>query len=155
MQFAYLKDHQEFIPIIATWFYKEWQHLNPTRTLDDVITMIYSQLNKNKPPTIFIGLDDNNHLLGTIILRVSEMENFEQLSPWLSSLYVPVEKRHQGVGCFLVNELTKKAKSLGYPFLYLFTEDHEAWYEKMNWVTFEKVIHRGYSAAVMRIALGD
>lgn len=149
MRLEYLEDHKNFIPIIADWFYEEWKHLNPARTREDVIDTIEMQLSKSVLPTIFIGLDNTNQLMGTVTLRVFEMENYEHLSPWLSSLYVPTGKRHKGIGSLLVKELIIKAKELNINSLYLFTEKHEDWYNQMGWSILEKVIHRGYQITIM------
>ena len=97
--------------------------------------------------------DERGLVFWTVTLRIFEMENFEHLSPWLSSLYVPTEKRHKGVGAFLVRELVQHAKKINIPNLYLFTEKSADWYKQMGWITFKKVIHRNFPATIMKIEL--
>ena len=153
MRLEYLADHKEFIPIIADWFHEEWGKLNPNRKKDDIILMIEQHLHKNTLPIIFIGLDDSQTLVGTVLLRREEMENFKNLSPWLSSLYVPADKRRQGIGAFLVWSLLEKAKEFKFEEIYLFTEKSEDWYKDLDWVFFKKAIHRTYPVTIMKIKL--
>lgn len=153
MHLEYLADYKHFIPIITNWFYDEWKHLNPSRTKEEVIKTIKTQLNKDELPTIFIGLDNFEQLIGTVSLRTVEMENFKHLSPWLSSLYVPVEKRRQGIGTLLIKKLLEKANEYKIETMYLFTEKSEDWYAQMGWETFKKVMHRGYPATIMKITI--
>ena len=152
MKFEYLVDHQKYVPIVAEWFHLEWSHLNPNRSKEDVINKIHSHFNKQILPIIFIGID-KDELIGTVSLRKFEMENHENLFPWLSSLYVPTNKRKQGIGEYMVDQCLKKSKSLGESKIYLFTENHEHWYKKMGWKTIQQIMHRGYPAHIMQFDL--
>lgn len=152
MKFEYLINHKKHIPVVSDWFHSEWSHLNPERSKENVVNIIHSHLNKAFLPIIFISID-NNELVGTVSLRKFEMENYEHLFPWLSSLYVPNNKRRRGIGRFLVSQCLKKAKELGEKKIYLFTEDHEDWYKKIGWKSIQQVIHRGYPANIMQFDL--
>ena len=152
MKFEYLSDHQHYIPTLVDWFHDEWGHLNPGRKKDDIVKKIQTHLNKNQLPIIFIGIE-KNELCGTVSLRKFEMEGFEHFYPWLSSLYVPIEKRKKGIGKILVENCIEKAKKLGASELYLFTENHEEWYKKLGWQCIQKVTHRNYPATIMKITL--
>lgn len=87
MNIAYLADHKEVIPVLAQWFYKEWAYLHPGKTLADVEQFIGERINTNKIPLALVVFD-NQELIGTVCLKVHDMDTHLDLSPWLAGLYV-------------------------------------------------------------------
>ncbi len=150
MKFTTLAENPHFILPIANWFHKEWAHLNPDRTLEDVIKLIEKNLNTNTLPIIYVAFDEKS-VYGTISLRKSDMTDSNQdKSPWISSLFVDKNFRNKGIGKFLISNCKDTAKELGFGEIYLFTEDHKAWYEKLGWSTLEETTERNFPVSVMK-----
>jgi len=103
MKFVNLKDKPEYIRTVAEWFYKEWSHLNPTRSLDDVVQLIRGTLTKDTEQ-IFICLSKNT-LVSSVSFRAYELQHKEKYTPWLSSLVVDKTKRRRGIGAKTINFL--------------------------------------------------
>ena len=92
MNITYLADHTETIPILTQWFYEEWSYLHPDRTRQDVERFIGERANKDKIPLAPVAFD-GTELLGTVCLKIQDMETRTDLSPWLAGLYVAAPRR--------------------------------------------------------------
>ena len=149
MNIAYLADHKEVIPLLAQWFYKEWAYLNPGRTLADVEQLIRERTNTDKIPIALVAFD-HQELLGTVCLKVHDMDTRLDLSPWLAGLYVAAPRRQQGIGATLVAAIENKAIELGIDKLYLHTPESETFYSKLGWQVKERPQYHGYPVSLMQ-----
>ncbi|HUW44925.1 MAG TPA: GNAT family N-acetyltransferase [Dehalococcoidia bacterium] len=149
MNIAYLADHKEVIPLLAQWFYNEWAYLHPERTLADVELLIGERINTNKISVALVAFD-NQELLGTVCLKVHDMDTRLDLSPWLAGLYVSAPRRRQGIGAALVSAIEKKAHELGVEKLYLHTPESETFYSKLGWQVKERPQYHGYPVSLMQ-----
>jgi len=149
MNISYLADHTEVIPMLAQWFYKEWAYLHPGKTLADVERLIGERINTNKIPLALVAFE-NQELIGTVSLKVNDMDTHLDLSPWLAGLYVSAPLRRKGIGATLVSAIEKKACELGIERLYLHTPESETFYSKLGWQVKERVKYHGYPVCVMQ-----
>ena len=148
MNIAYLTDHKEVIPTLARWFYEEWAYLHPDRTLEDVQKLLEERTNKEKIPVGLVALE-GKELLGTVCLKVHDMDIRLELTPWLAGLYVAAPRRKQGIGAMLVEAIEKKARELGVQTLYLYTPESEAFYARLGWRVKERTEYHGYPVSIM------
>lgn len=149
MDIAYLADYKEVIPILAQWFYKEWAYLHPDRTLADVERLIGERANMDRIPVALVAFE-GQELLGTVCLKVHDMDTRLDLTPWLAGLYVSVPRRRQGIGATLVSAIEKKAHELGVEKLYLYTPESETFYSKLGWQLKERTKYHGYPVTLMQ-----
>ena len=149
MEIAYLADHKEVIPLLARWFYKEWSYLHPERTLEDVERLIGERTNTNKIPVALVAFD-NQELLGTVCLKVHDMDTRLDLSPWVAGLYVSAPRRRQGIGTTLVSAIEKKSHELGVGKLYLHTPESKPFYSKLGWQVKERPQYHGHPVSLMQ-----
>lgn len=135
MSFFPLVDRQEFIPLIARQKYDEFSYLTPNKTVAEFEKGVRTHLNRDTLPITYVKLSDSGEFLGTYSLRVNHrnLTSHHHLTPWLASLFVPIEHRRMGVGASLVKDAEEKAALLGIKQLFLFTPDQSAWYEKLGW----------------------
>jgi N-acetylglutamate synthase-like GNAT family acetyltransferase len=73
----------------------------------------------------------------------------QDLSPWLSSVYVAPQYRHQAIGSTLVRHVERSAAKLGFARLHLFTPDREALYARLGWTLVETTEHSSRRLAIM------
>ena len=93
---------------------------------------------------------DDGSLLGSISLIGSDdLPGFEDLSPWLASLYVTPRARSAGLGSRLVECVMTEAAARGHDYVHLFTAGQDAYYLARGWRTIAEVDHRGERAVVM------
>lgn len=144
-----LPDHQEVIPTLAQWFYAEWSYLSPHLSLTDVEDILRARTNTDQMPLTLIAFD-GEELIGTVSLKIHDMDIRTDLSPWVSSLYVKNSRRGQGIGSQLVCAIEEKAKSLGVSRLFLYTPTAEDFYAKLNWQVAERMKYHGTLVAIMK-----
>jgi len=148
MKISYLADHKELIPTLAGWFFKEWSYLYPERTRDDFLRLIGERTNKTRLPLTLVALDSES-VIGTISLKMHDMNTRQNLTPWLASLYVSENLRGKGLGAKLVDALEKKAQELKIEKLYLYTPGQENFYSNLGWQVKERTKYRGHPVAIM------
>lgn len=154
MHIAYLADHPEYLTLLTQWFYEEWSYLNPGKTEEDLRHKLIQRLNTHCFPLTLLALD-GQECLGTSSLIFHDMDTHLHLSPWLSSMYVPPNKRNLGIGTHLLKSSLRKAKELGCSKLYLYTPRQSAWCEKFGWTPIERTHYREEKVTVMEINLID
>ena len=151
MDIQYLADHQEVVPILATWIFDEWSFLYPEMTLQDVITFLRARVNKEKLPLTLVAFEAGQ-LIGTVSLKMFDMETRNDLSHWLTSLYVVKPCRRRRIGSSLLATAEKKAAELEIGKLYLFTTDlgiPGLFYSQLGWMVKEKTIYHSYPVIIM------
>lgn len=148
MDIDYLANHTKAIPMLGDWFYEEWSHLYPERTRADVEEAISERTSTNRIPLALVAVEAGN-VVGTVCLKVHDMDTHVHLSPWLAGLYVARERRRKGIGSALVHAVEHKASELGIGKLYLYTPESEAFYSRLEWDLLERVEYRGYMVSVM------
>ncbi len=118
MEIAYLADHPEFVPTLAGWFHQQWSYLYPERSLEDVATVLRERTGKDRLPLALVVLE-NKQLLGTVSLKIHDMDTRLQWSPWLAALFVKRECRRAGLGSLLVRPSKTRPRAGGAPSLSL------------------------------------
>lgn len=149
MNITYLTDHKEVIPTLARWFHKEWAYLHPDRTFADVERLIGERANTNRIPVALLAFE-GQELLGTVCLKVQDMDTRLNLTPWLAGLYLAAPRRRQGIGAALVSAIEKKARELAVERLYLYTPESEAFYSSLGWHVKEKTEYHGFPVTLMQ-----
>jgi predicted N-acetyltransferase YhbS len=147
----YLADCPETVPILATWIFNEWSFLYPEMTLQDVITFLRTRVNKEKLPLTLVAFE-TGQLAGTVSLKMYDMETRNDMSHWLTSLYVVEPWRRRRIGSSLVETAEKKAAELEIGKLHLFTTDSGLpglFYSKLGWMVKEKTIYHSYPVIIM------
>jgi GNAT superfamily N-acetyltransferase len=148
MDITYLANHKEVIPLLSRLFFEEWAYLHPERTLNDFENLILERTNKNRIPVALVAFE-GAELLGTVCLKIHDMDTRPDLTPWLAGLYVVAPRRRQGVGAALVAAIEKKAGDLGVKKLYLYTPESEGFYAKLGWKVKERPEYHGYAVTIM------
>ena len=151
----YLGDHQELIPVLAEWIYREWAYLYPGATLRDFEGFLRERVNKNKLPLTLVAIEAGEPI-GTVSLKAFDMETRNDLTPWLTSLYVTAPWRKKGLGSDLVTAIERKAVTLGIGRLFLFTADvalAERFYPRLGWRVKETTTYHSSPVIVMEKVL--
>jgi GNAT superfamily N-acetyltransferase len=144
----FLADHKDAVPSLAGWFYQEWSFFYPDKTVKDFQRMIRKRANRDRTPLTLVAYR-GQELLGTVSLKSQDLGTPRNLSPWLTSLYVKEDRRHQGIGGMLVTEMEKTARGLGFRKIYLFTYRLEPYYAKLGWNVKEQAMHQDYLISIM------
>jgi len=139
MKIVNLKDYLQFTEVVTEWVYKEFiENIIPGYTYERVRDKIKSR-EKDKIPCTFIAIE-NDECIGTVALFSNDLQEREDLTPWLAALYVRKDYRAMGVAKELINKIEKTAKKFGYNKLYLRTEHASEYYKKLGWISIYQTI---------------
>lgn len=89
---------------------------------------------------------------GSVSLVASDMPadpTYGARGPWLSGLYVPRDRRRQGIGTLLVGECERHAASCGISDLLLYTGAAQRLYERLGWSVMDHVVYDDEKSVVM------
>lgn len=148
MEIAYLADYPELTPVLAAWFYAQWGHQRPGNSVEKVAAKLRMRLNRDQIPLTMVAMSEGV-LLGTASLQGQDLEEREDLSPWLAGVYVDADRRDKGVGSLLVEAIAGQAVRLGVERLFLYTYDRENFYSRLGWFVLERREHDGKQIVVM------
>lgn len=148
MKIEYLAEHKEVIPTLTQWFYEEWAYLHPERTYADVVRLITERAQTKKIPVALVAFD-GEELVGTVCLKIQDMDTRLDLTPWLAGLYVSATRRREGIGTALVSAIEREAFELGVNKLYLYTPESESFYSKRGWQVKERTEYHGCAVTLM------
>ena len=148
MEISLLADHQEVIPTLAGWFHREWSYLVPGRSEQDVACSIAERASRHKIPMALVAFEEHE-LIGTVCLKVNDMESRPELTPWLAGLYVKESWRKRGVGSALVRAIERQAVDLGVERLFLYTPESERFYAALGWRVLERTTVHDVPVTIM------
>jgi GNAT superfamily N-acetyltransferase len=144
----YLKNHPQFVPVVAEWLFNMWGHLDPNDTLAAAAKRVEQRLNENTLPITLIALR-GGEAVGTASLFTNDMKTRLDLAPWLAAVYVDESMRNLGIGGMVVHGVEELAKKLGINKLYLFTPDKCSFYGRQGWSFFEETEYLGQPETIM------
>jgi GNAT superfamily N-acetyltransferase len=154
LNFEFLVDRQDAIPIVAGWYFEEWGHKVPGNSILQTIERIKGKLNCDKAPLHILAVE-NEKVLGVAQFKRYEMDIYPDKEFWLGSLFVSPLFRGQGVGSALANKIALTAKDFGVQDLHLQTEVLDGGlYRHIGWYLTETLVYKDVLVAVMVRKLG-
>jgi len=132
VRISYLIDHPEYFSQLVQWLFEQWGAILGEQTPAARIKKLKTHLNRDELPIAWVA-HANGQVLGTAALRVHDLEDRKDLTPWLGGVLVGPEFRRQGIGEALCAAVEGEARSRGIETLYLFTLDLQAWYSRQGW----------------------
>ena len=149
MEFEYLAENKEAIPILAEWYFDEWGYIEKGNTLDKITEKLHSYLHVDAIPLIILAIDEGE-ILGAAQLKYREMDIYPEKEHWIGGVYVSEKHRGNKVGKNIILKVTSIAKELGVKTLYLQTENKNGGlYSHLGWEPLEQVNYRGIDVLVM------
>lgn len=150
MKIHNLSDHPECIPILAEWHFREWQHLNPARTIEKRIEFLHRCTANDDLPLMLVAVDEQGSPAGTAALVEHDMDTRTNLSPWLASVFVAPPFRRRGIGSQLVQAVMTAGAKAKFETLYLFTTDQAPLYSRLGWHKIATEPYHGHQVVVMQ-----
>jgi N-acetylglutamate synthase-like GNAT family acetyltransferase len=103
---------------------------------------------------VFAAIDSQDNLLGVATLvDDDELPDAPEPGPWLAAVFVTPDARKFGVGSALVEHVVNRARELGFPKIYLYTEHQENWYGSKGWLKIRDIVFLGSHHVVMQLEL--
>src|SRR5258708_25458313 len=132
VRITYLIDHPDYIPQLAQWLFEQWGAILGEKTHEARIKKLNAHMNRDQLPIAWVA-HANGQLLGTAALRVHDLEERKDLTPWLGGVFVGAQFRRRGIGAALCTTVEEAARMRGMQTLYLFTLDKQAWILRLGW----------------------
>lgn len=149
MEIKNLKDNQQFLATVNSWLYEQWGHHDKDNDKQDWLAEKKEELNNDQLLPIRLVAIEEGKPVGTASIVKHDMKTHTELEPWMADVYVIEEKREQGIGTKLVNEIIQVAKQHNFGTLYLFTPDKKSFYENLDWSPFFNEEYRGENVDIM------
>ena len=150
IEFFFLADRLDAVPIISKWYFDEWGHLEQGHSIRRTRDRMDDYMNREEMPFILVATLDNE-LVGAAQLKYREMaEMFPDKEHWLGGVYISASHRGQGYGAQIVEQIVNMAPSFGVETLYLQTEALDGGlYARLGWMPHAQVTNRGVDVLVM------
>jgi GNAT superfamily N-acetyltransferase len=147
----YLANHPLYAPELARYSYHEWRSAYDRRgeTFSDVLTAYRKRTNVDTLPLALVALH-GEQLVGTVSLKIHDLDVRPDITPWLGGLFVIPEWRRHGVASTLINRALEEAQRLELKRLYLWTASAESLYQKLGWSEVERLEYCGYDIVIMQ-----
>ena len=150
----YLANRAELADALAKFSWAEWRSFYDARglTFDDALKSYRDRAKTDSLPLALLAFH-GEELVGTVSLKINDLETRPEITPWLASLFVVPDWRRKGVASLLVQRAVEEARRLKLPTLFLWTTSAEALYLKLGWRAVERTEHCGKRIVIMQIDL--
>jgi uncharacterized protein (DUF952 family)/GNAT superfamily N-acetyltransferase len=139
--------------LAAEWSYRAWQHEFPLDTVQTYLDQ-YAAVDHLRPLEVYAAVSEFDELLGVATLvDDDELPDSREPGPWIAAVWVDPGQRSKGVGSALVRHAERRARLLGHPAVYLYTEDKTDWYTASGWQSVRQGTLNGLGITVMRLDL--
>ena len=152
---ASLVEHPHHWQTAAEWSFEAWKHDFPSDTVQTYLDQYALASSESEELLeVFAAIDSQDDLLGVATLvDDDELPDAPEPGPWLAAVFVTPNARKFGVGSALVKHVVNRARVLGYPKIYLYTEHQELWYASKGWSKIRDIIFLGLHHTVMQLDL--
>jgi GNAT superfamily N-acetyltransferase len=149
MEIVYLADHEDQLPKVAEWYFKEWGHLLENPLTNIYVSRLKSCLNKTQFPLVMLAMD-GEELIGAAQIKLNQMSIYTNKEHWLAGIYVEPKYRGNNVAANLIEKIQEIAIAFGVETLHLQTEHLSGGlYAKLGWQPDELVNYRNTDVMVM------
>ena len=100
VQISYLIEHPEYVPQLAQGLFEQWDFILGEKNPETRIEELREHMNRDELPIAWVA-HGNGQLFGTAAIRVDGLEGREDLTPWLSGVFVGSHFRRRGIGAAL------------------------------------------------------
>tara|TARA_B100000073_G_C23700927_1_gene560306 strand:- start:105 stop:575 length:471 start_codon:yes stop_codon:yes gene_type:complete len=149
IEFELLFNNKELTKNFADLIYKNWSHLRPDSSYEDLLTRIRSKVSNNRIP-IHIIAKNNNEFVAGLIIKENEMTQFPDFKYWIGSVVVEPKYQNKKIATKLLNYSCELAKEKNINKLYLQTEYlNGGLYIKLGWKPVCRLEDKGDQVLVM------
>ena len=122
------------------------------RSLADDVAGLKNLLARDNGEAAFVAVADGE-VVGTCLLVANELEPLHDVSPWLAGLIVDKRYRSSGIGGALVRAIEDSARAARIESIYLYTDEAEPFYQRLGWITTDRVVADGETTILMQRTL--
>jgi len=131
-EIVYLAARPKLLKQVTDWLWDEWGN---RYNYNFFAALVKNCLGEKGLPQLF-GAFSDGRLVGTAALIRNDLMSRQDLTPWLSALYVQREERGKGYGTLLQNYAVQAAQQEGFASIYLGSLQI-GYYEQNGWMFLE------------------
>jgi GNAT superfamily N-acetyltransferase len=151
-----LADHPEVIPVLKSWFEREWAPYYGPDGSGDAERDLRESCNRDELPIALVALW-GDQVCGTAAVKTESVTTRTHLTPWLAALLVGAGYRRRGVGEQLIAAVEERARRLGFAYLYVGSGEGsgtpETALRKRGWEFVKKSPYYASEVSIFRKAL--
>lgn len=148
MDISLLAHHPDAIDVLAPAAVDYWKQYVEGESVEKRRKKYQSHLNTETLPIAWVAHDGDEYF-GTAALRVTDLADRPDITPWLGGVFVRPEYRGRGIASALCDVVTQCAARCEIRQLYLVTLDRQTLYARMGWRPYEAVRWLGKAADIM------
>ena len=138
-----LHEKKSVYPILAYWSYLHW-FINRDISFNLVMHKYKKRAESDELPCSFVALWDEFPVGMVSLIKKVDLQSREELTPWLSALYVLPDHRNRGIGTELINAVLNSSSEKGFKRIFLFLDNRgiiklEKYYSARGWIYFDDV----------------
>lgn len=136
-----LSEKKSLSPICAYWSYATW-YTKRNIPLSAVMNEYQRRSDMKAFPYTFVAIAGELPV-GMVSVKESELSGREELTPWLSALYVAPDHRRRGIGERLIDTVINDCAKKKYKRVFLFIDSRnmetlERFYRKRGWKYYDE-----------------
>ncbi|WP_394824530.1 GNAT family N-acetyltransferase [Pendulispora albinea] len=143
---AYLADHPEVHPTLASWFEAEWPNWYGPNGEGNAREDLARYAARARLPIGIVGFL-GEELVGVAVLR-DQSVLAPDLRPWAAAGFVHPAHRRQGIGAKLLAAVEEVARDLGFDRIYCGTETIPAYLQRVGWTLMPRANAGGTSVPI-------
>jgi len=151
LEFVFLADRVDAIPVVSEWYFDEWGHLSECDSIERMQDRMQGYMNRDDIPFSLLAVD-GNEVVGAAHLKLHELvETFPDEEHWLGGVYVAPGHRGKGYGSQIIERIVEIAPEYGIRSLYLQTEKLDGGlYKRLGWAPYATANNCGVEVLVMK-----
>ncbi len=136
MQTIIINTENRYYKQMINTFYNWWKDIKKI-SYEEIYNQYLPTLNKEELPNLY-GIIINDTLIAMYEINEKDGIDDEPYEPYIASIYVMEEYRHQGYLNIIMEDACNKIKEMGYKKAYLHSK-HENLYERYGFKMFKEV----------------
>ena len=138
----------------ATWSLEEWGRYYPDDSVQAYLDWYAAaDIDPDAIPVVLVAWDADGIVGTAALVPEDELPDPLEPGPWVAAVFVAPSHRGRGIGRALVDEITVRARSLGYERIWLYTHETAEWYLGFGWSVVRTARVNGHEVTVMTLAL--
>src|ERR1041384_6254418 len=96
MEFEFLADHPDAVPLVARWYFDQWGHRMAGNSYEKTCERIRGKLNRLRPPLHVVAVEAGA-ILAVAQIKLREMDIYPDKEHWLGGVFVSPDFRGKGI----------------------------------------------------------
>jgi len=136
-----LSERKSLYPILAYWSFNNW-YLHRNVPFKLVMQEYQNRALVDSLPCSFVAFW-NELPVGMVSIKKTDMVSRQELSPWLSALYVSPEYRERGIATELIRSVLSYCAGRGFKRVFLFIDSRymealDKFYAERGWIFLDE-----------------